>query len=151
MALCPLCTKIQEPAPEDLVWEFDHSRAFLGPWQFFPGYCVLVARVHATELFQLERSLRQAFLEEMNQLASAIAQLVQPRKMNYELLGNQIPHLHWHLFARTEGDPNRLKPVWLEVDQAERDPQVKARLELGLWSRSETIRRIRTVLGASNA
>ena len=32
--------------------------------------------------------------------------------MNYGLLGNQIPHFHWHLIPRLTGDPAPLEPVW---------------------------------------
>jgi diadenosine tetraphosphate (Ap4A) HIT family hydrolase len=33
--------------------------------------------------------------------------------MNYELLGNQVPHIHWHVIPRLANDPAPLKPVWL--------------------------------------
>jgi diadenosine tetraphosphate (Ap4A) HIT family hydrolase len=32
--------------------------------------------------------------------------------MNYELLGNQLPHIHWHVIPRLAIDPAPLKPVW---------------------------------------
>jgi diadenosine tetraphosphate (Ap4A) HIT family hydrolase len=35
-----------------------------------------------------------------------------PRKLNYELLGNAAPHLHWHLFPRHADDPRPIGPVW---------------------------------------
>ena len=35
-----------------------------------------------------------------------------PRKLNYELLGNSVPHLHWHLIPRYSDDPMRTVPVW---------------------------------------
>ena len=35
-----------------------------------------------------------------------------PRKLNYELLGNSVAHLHWHLFPRHADDPNPQWPVW---------------------------------------
>ena len=35
-------------------------------------------------------------------------QASRPHKLNYELLGNQVPHLHWHLFPRSPDDPDRL-------------------------------------------
>lgn len=147
METCPLCQKLKSPPPEELVAQFPGSLAFLGPWQFYVGYCVLVARQHATELFHLVPSARQQLLEEMTRLAAALAAAFQPRKMNYELLGNQVGHLHWHLFPRYDADPERLKPVWVGLDRAERDPAERLRLEAGPLSRAETIRRIQAELG----
>src|SRR5215203_5008764 len=113
---CPLCDKLNQLPAEQLVWQFPHSIALLGPWQFYSGYCVLIARTHATELHHLLVTERSAFLHEMIVLSHAIATAFQPRKMNCESLGNQVPHLHWHLFPRSESDPDTLKPVWLALD-----------------------------------
>lgn len=118
---CSLCEKMVAPPTGEVVWEFRHSIAFLGPWQMYRGYCVLVARDHAAELFLLDQGVRRSYLDEMCLLARAIAETFQPRKMNYELLGNQVPHLHWHLFPRFEQDPHKLQPVWGAIDQADAD------------------------------
>jgi len=32
--------------------------------------------------------------------------------MNYELLGNQVPHIHWHLVPRLRTDPDPQGPIW---------------------------------------
>jgi diadenosine tetraphosphate (Ap4A) HIT family hydrolase len=150
---CPLCRRVADldrnPGP-DLVWSFPHSTATLGPWQFYTGYCVLVSRAHATELSQLG-SDRAAFLEEMSLLARAIEVCFRPHKLNYELLGNLVPHLHWHLFPRSADDPDRLRPVWFATDRAERDPAEKARLETGTVPRAEAVARLRGWLAANGA
>ena len=129
---CPFCRKLANlnelPATE-VVWEFPHSVALLGPWQYYRGYCILVARKHARELFQLPDDERRDYYDEMCSLAAAIADCFQPNKMNYELLGNQVPHLHWHLFPRYLEDPNVLQPVWLALNAAERDEVEKERLQ----------------------
>ena len=39
---------------DEIVWQFPHSVAFLGAWQFYHGYCVLVSRGHTTELSGLD-------------------------------------------------------------------------------------------------
>jgi diadenosine tetraphosphate (Ap4A) HIT family hydrolase len=128
---CPFCRKLAalDELPEhEIVWRFPHSIAFLGVHQFYHGYCVLVSRTHAVELSRLDEGERRAYLDEMCLLARAIEAGFGPHKLNYELLGNQVPHLHWHLFPRSAGDPNRLQPVWLALDRAERDPTLREQL-----------------------
>lgn len=139
---CPLCQKVQrrlELPPGEFVWEFPHSVAFLGPWQYFHGYCVLVAREHETELHHLRAGVRGAFFEEMCLLARAIEECFQPRKLNCESLGNQVAHLHWHIFPRYAHDPGHLQAAWLALDRAERDPNDRQRLQAGPIPRLDTI------------
>ena len=146
---CPLCDKLSrlpELPADDLVWQFPHSVALLGPWQYHTGYCVLVARSHCTELHLLASPERSAFLDEMVLLSNAIATAFDPRKMNCELLGNQAPHLHWHLFPRRHDDPETLKTVWLALDRADRDASEKQRLQSASIPRSEIAERLRTSL-----
>lgn len=153
-AACPLCQKVsalQELPGDEVVWQFPGAVAFLGPWQFYEGYCVLVARQHATELSRLTDGERRAHLDEMCLLARAIEECFQPHKLNYELLGNQVPHLHWHLFPRYQADAERLKPVWLALERAETDPQEKQRLQTGRQSRGETAAALRQQLQRLNA
>src|SRR5436190_8917361 len=150
---CPLCKAVAEhPRVErpNLVWRFPHSVAVLGPWQFYTGYCMLVSREHATELSQLGAN-RAAFLAEMATLAEAIEACFRPHKLNYELLGNQVPHLHWHLFPRSADDPDRLRPVWFALEQADADPAAKRRLETGTVPRAEAVARLRAWLTENGA
>ncbi|MBI3407360.1 MAG: HIT family protein [Planctomycetes bacterium] len=141
---CEKLSRLHELTEEELVWQFPHSVALLGPWQYYTGYCLLIARRHATEIFQLPDGERQGYLDEMSLLAHAIEQVARPRKINYELLGNQVPHLHWHLFSRQENDPEHLKPVWLAIDRAERDPAEKERLQAGTRPRRELAEELRS-------
>lgn len=132
------------------VWHFPHSVAFVGPWQFYTGYCLLVSREHATELSQLGPN-RAAFLGEMALLAEAIGACFRPHKLNYELLGNVVPHLHWHIFPRAADDPERLQPVWLALERAKADPTEKLRLETGAVPVAEVRARLREWLTANGA
>jgi diadenosine tetraphosphate (Ap4A) HIT family hydrolase len=137
-----------------VVWSFPHSVALLGTWQHYDGYCILVSRRHATELSVLPDAERRAYLDEMCLLARAIELCFRPHKLNYELLGNQVPHLHWHLFPRYLDDPERLKPVWLALDRAESDRGLRGRLEIGRGDRettAATLRRQLQALGAPTA
>jgi diadenosine tetraphosphate (Ap4A) HIT family hydrolase len=118
----------------------------LGPWQYYHGYCIVVARTHARELYELENDERRAYVDEMCLLARAIAGCFRPVKMNYELLGNQVPHLHWHLFPRYRDDPQALHPVWLALESAERDQAERKRLQAGPLDRALTSERLRNKL-----
>jgi diadenosine tetraphosphate (Ap4A) HIT family hydrolase len=88
------------------------SKVYLNDDQFFPGWTVVVFQRHATELFQLAPTERFQLIEEVNRVADISAEVYQAKKMNYELLGNQLPHIHWHLIPRLASDPAPLEPVW---------------------------------------
>jgi diadenosine tetraphosphate (Ap4A) HIT family hydrolase len=43
--------------------------------------------------------------------AATVNRLFSPAKMNYEIHGNTIPHLHLHLFPRFAADPYEGGPI----------------------------------------
>jgi diadenosine tetraphosphate (Ap4A) HIT family hydrolase len=88
------------------------SVAVLGADQFYPGYTLVIARLHATELYHVPDDASTAYFQDMLRVARAIDRAFSPRKMNYELLGNTVAHLHWHLFPRYADDPNPTRPTW---------------------------------------
>ncbi|MFL5242137.1 MAG: HIT family protein [Gemmataceae bacterium] len=146
---CPFCQRLAqlELQPDvDVVWQFPHSVALLGPWQYYQGYCIVVARQHASELNQLPSDLRYAYFAEMCCVAQALEGAFGPLKLNYELLGNQAPHLHWHLFPRYADDPGRLQPVWLALHRAKSDVNEKRRLQQGRLDRSAILQKLRDTI-----
>ena len=86
--------------------------AYLHDDQFFPGWTVVVFKRHATELFHLAPTERIQMMEEVSRFAKMLAETFDALKMNYGLLGNQMPHIHWHLIPRLSNDPAPLEPVW---------------------------------------
>ncbi len=113
MTNCPMCGKWAAEA-ELRVAELEHCYVALNHDQFFPGYCFVFTREHVTELFHLDRAARQGVMEEVNRVAAALYQVFQPTKINYELLGNMVPHMHWHLVPRFGDDPLWPRPIWSE-------------------------------------
>ncbi len=79
----------------------------------FPGYCILYYHRHATELFQLTLEERTRFIEDVANLAHAIWKVCRPAKLNYAILGNELPHLHVHVIPRYPTDGWWGKPIWL--------------------------------------
>ena len=86
--------------------------AYLHADQFLPGWTVLVLKRHATELYELTREERAALIEEVSAVAEGLARAFRPRKVNYGLLGNLLPHAHWHVVPRLFDDPSPREAPW---------------------------------------
>ncbi|MGH8014430.1 MAG: HIT family protein [Candidatus Binataceae bacterium] len=112
---CGICALIERVASgqfADTVAELPHSWIILGDAQFYRGYCVMLAKRHVTELHLFERADALALFDELMALGEAISNATNPLKLNYECLGNQQPHVHWHVFPRQAHDSRHLEPVW---------------------------------------
>lgn len=80
--------------------------------QTFRGYTLFLCKQNKTELHDLSPGFRDKFLFEMSIVAEAVWIVFKPDKLNYELLGNAEPHLHWHIIPRYLGDPAWGHPIW---------------------------------------
>lgn len=100
------------PRPDHFLEDLGLSKAYLHEDQFFPGWTVLVFHRHVTELFQLAPPERVQLIEEVSRVAGVLSEIYHAKKINYELLGNQLPHIHWHVIPRLPDDPAPLEPVW---------------------------------------
>ena len=134
-AVCVMCGTYGQSGGELHIADLALSRVFLHEDQFFPGYVLLVLRRHVTELYDLPAPERATLMEEVSRVAQAVAQVFRPVKMNYELLGNLVPHIHWHLVPRLATDPALRSPIWMVEHQAVAPPPATAR------ERIESIRR----------
>ena len=125
-----MCSKWSDEA--DLrIAELKHCYVTLNRDQFFPGYSFVFTKGHVTELFHLDRELRGAVMEEVTVVAAALYTLFQPAKINYELLGNMVPHMHWHVVPRFTAHlgraPRRGDPGTGRVRGADRANQGKSK------------------------
>ena len=110
-AACAACDKSWPPSEARIVG-FPLSDAYLHSDQSVLGWTLLVLRRHATELFDLTEAERAGLIEEVSALARAVATAFDARKVNYALLGNELPHIHWHIIPRRADDPNPRVPPW---------------------------------------
>jgi diadenosine tetraphosphate (Ap4A) HIT family hydrolase len=112
-APCEICERIAHFNAENpyFVAELETGYAVLGDNQLYRGYTIFIARQCVPELHALG-DVRATFLDEMAAVAEAVFRAFAPRKLNYELLGNSVPHVHWHLFPRYGDDPLPSWPIW---------------------------------------
>jgi diadenosine tetraphosphate (Ap4A) HIT family hydrolase len=131
-----MCTKWLDE-PELRIARLEQCFVMLNRDQFFPGYCFVFTRSHVTELFHLEEPVRSAVMAEVNSVAAALHDTLAPAKINYELLGNMVPHMHWHVIPRFTTDPLWPRPIWSEPHEpveltaseyAERIAQIRQKL-----------------------
>jgi diadenosine tetraphosphate (Ap4A) HIT family hydrolase len=81
--------------------------------QRFRGYSILSFDPwDATSLESLSDEEYSTFMADLRDSSRAIRQALNPDHMNYELLGNTNPHLHWHIIPRFKDDPRWGQPIW---------------------------------------
>ncbi len=89
------------------------STLYLFGDQRFRGYSLLIFDVHhATVLEELNHEEYLAYSDNLRLSAKAIRAALKPDHMNFELLGNTTPHLHWHIVPRYQNDPRWGHPIW---------------------------------------
>ena len=116
---CKICAG-EWPPKDHKIAELELTIAYLHDNQFFPGWTVLVLKRHATELFDLTREERSQLIEEVTEVSRTLAVVFDAVKINCELLGNQVPHIHWHVIPRLAGDPAPKEPVWRVLHEPKR-------------------------------
>jgi diadenosine tetraphosphate (Ap4A) HIT family hydrolase len=122
----------------DRIAELPESVLYLHTDQFFSGWSVLVLRRHATELFELDRGERARLMDEVSDVARALARAFDARKVNYALFGNVLPHVHWHVVPRLADDPAPRESVFAVPHEP---------VALDAAGRLDRIARIRSRLG----
>ena len=92
--------------------------AVIGDTQHLPGYSLLLTDdLEIDHLTDLPRSRRRDFLFDLSLIGEAVLAVTREhgaRRINYEVLGNSIPHLHGHVHVRYEWEPeDKIRgPVW---------------------------------------
>lgn len=105
---CAMCRELAGPDPENeyslFVADLPMGRLRLARDQHLPGYCVLVCRRHVREPHELAPHESSAFFADMLRAGQALEHVYEADKINYQVLGNLLPHTHAHIQPRYLGD-----------------------------------------------
>jgi diadenosine tetraphosphate (Ap4A) HIT family hydrolase len=122
MTACPICQAValcRAGEHPGLLAELDESYAVLGDNQGCPGWSVLLLKTHVEHLADLPIERQTRLWRDVSRTAAAIRRVFPtggpggaPVRINYECLGNLVPHIHWHLIPRHASDPGPGQPVW---------------------------------------
>lgn len=105
---CELC----HPAGEEPVWQDDLCRVLRVADPDYPGYCRVVWAAHVREMTDLAAADRRHLMIVVFAVEAALRRLTGADKINLASLGNQVPHLHWHVIARHARDRHFPGAVW---------------------------------------
>jgi diadenosine tetraphosphate (Ap4A) HIT family hydrolase len=105
---CPICRRGK---PLDVLLDIGVAWVTAGPAAPLPGYVAVVAKRHVEEPFDLDPDEGHALWDGAMAVARRLRAATGARKMNYEIHGNTIPHLHLHLYPRFSGDPFEGRPI----------------------------------------
>jgi ATP-dependent Clp protease ATP-binding subunit ClpC len=146
---CPMCDPLlsMEGDPA-FITHLSASDAVLSDNQGCRGWCVLIYRGHAEHLAGLPDASQHALWDDVLRMAAAIRATLPntgagggPPRINYECLGNLVPHIHWHVIPRHADDPEPTRPVWGW-------PEERLRGSMGAVDRKNLAARLRAALGA---
>jgi diadenosine tetraphosphate (Ap4A) HIT family hydrolase len=113
---CPLC----QPQNENVLWRDAILRIILVGDLDYPGFCRVILNRHVKEMTDLPPDERAHLMHSVLVVENALRQLMQPDKVNLAALGNQVPHLHWHIIPRFADDAHFPDPVWAVARRAGR-------------------------------
>ena len=112
---CPMCA---EGRPDDT---YGNARVFAGRVSDAylvrgdigqPGYTIVIWRGgHIADLTELTDSDATTYLREVLKVARALEAHYRPAKLNFEMLGNTVPHLHTHIVPRYVTDDSPGQPA----------------------------------------
>ena len=97
---CPVCKN--SPQDDDFITLAETEASWIEAHPNVPlkGTCYVMSKKHAVELFDLADEDAFAFMKDVMVTAKALKEVTGALKINYEIHGNTLPHLHLHLYPR---------------------------------------------------
>ncbi len=129
---CPMCEggRPDADAYGVCIQHGTFTDAYLQRKDIQRGYAVVIWRGrHVTEPTELSDAEASGYWAEILSAARALLAVYEPLKMNYETLGNSLPHLHTHLIPRFRADPRPGEPFPLNLATADVIPEARLQAE----------------------
>jgi histidine triad (HIT) family protein len=109
MSDCIFCRIVARQIPATVVYEDEHTLAFMDLGQVNPGHVLVAVKKHAENLYALDDTQAGAVLRAAAQVARAIRDAFAPQGLsvyqaNGKAAGQTVFHYHVHLVPRHDGD-----------------------------------------------
>ena len=114
--MCPFDSLMDDPqAAPNFVASGSCGSLFVNTNQSHRGRCIYVFHRHVEDPTLLRPNEFSDFASEMFGFMRLLRRTFHPELVNVALLGNRVPHLHWHIVPRYLDDPNLDGPPWPHV------------------------------------
>lgn len=109
MSECIFCKIAAKEIPSSVVYEDEHTLAFMDIGQVNPGHVLLAVKRHAENIFALDETQAGAVFRAAARVARAIRDAFEPQGLsvyqaNGKAAGQTVFHLHLHLVPRHDDD-----------------------------------------------
>lgn len=94
------------------IEDWDLCRVALKNDKTLPWLYLVPRRAHVREIYDLPSADQGLLMREISLASRTLHVLYRPEKINTAALGNMVPQLHVHIFARFKGDLAWPRPVW---------------------------------------
>lgn len=147
MPVCPLC----QSDGGALVWRGARLRVIQSDEPGFPAFYRVVWNAHVAEFSDLAPADREHCMQAVVLVEQVLREQLAPTKVNLAALGNQVPHLHWHVVARFDWDSHFPDAVWAAARRAQDSERIAViasrrslvhdalRARLGQWQQSVSV------------
>lgn len=113
-----------------VLWRGASLRVVLADEAGYPGFCRVIWNAHVAEFSDLDAHSRLHMMETVAAVERAVRHVMKPGKINLASLGNQVPHLHWHVIPRYADDAHFPKAVWASPERDVAEVRINERLVL---------------------
>jgi histidine triad (HIT) family protein len=106
---CIFCKIISEEVPSYKVYEDDKAVAFFDILPVSPGHTIVVPRKHATDLEELPEEDFSFLIKAVKKIGRAMLDGLKVKGYsiyldNKNAANQHVPHVHFHIVPRAEGD-----------------------------------------------
>jgi len=111
----------------EVLWADDALRVVLADEPDWPGLCRVVWGAHLAEMSDLPDADRMRVMTAVNGVERVMRRVLVPEKINLASLGNQVPHVHWHVIPRFSNDSRFPLPIWAPRQRTVSEAQLSKR------------------------
>ena len=106
---CIFCKIARGEAAAAIVYEDEHTMAFMDIGQVNPGHVIVAVKPHIRDIYTLTNEMAAAFFQTAARVAKAVKEAMQPEgvtllQANEEVGFQTVFHLHLHVLPRHPDD-----------------------------------------------